>query len=103
MTKSTALERGRQAFHQQAWADAYAFLSSADEKATLDAETLELLAKAAYLIGQESNSTDTWARAHQKFLDQNDTEGAANSAFWLGIVFSNRGDKAQASASFRMH
>lgn len=97
MAIDNTLKQGRQAFRQQAWADAYTFLSSADEETVLDAGDLELLAKAAYLIGKESRCTEIWARAHQKFLDQNDTERAACSAFWLGMVLFNRGERAQGS------
>ncbi|GAA5520389.1 hypothetical protein Asal01_00320 [Fodinibius salicampi] len=95
MAKDNTLKQGRQAFRQQAWADAYISLSAADEETVLSAEDLELLAKAAYLIGKESKCTEIWARAHQKFLDQNDTERAACSAFWLGMVLFNRGERAQ--------
>lgn len=97
MAKLKALERGRQAYDQQAWADAYTLLSTADEEGNLDADALELLAKAAYLIGKESSCTEIWARAHQKFLDRDDTERAAYSAFWLGMVLFNRGEHAQGS------
>ncbi len=97
MAKNNTVKQGRQAFHQQAWADAYTFLSAADEETVLDADDLELLARAAYLIGKESKCTEIWARAHQKFLDQDDTERAACSAFWLGMMLFNRGERAQGS------
>ncbi len=97
MTKVDTLKQGRQAFSKQAWTDAYNFLSSADDKASLNADDLELLAKAAYLIGKESVYTEIWARAHQKFLDQDETERAAYSAFWLGMLLFFRGEHAQGS------
>lgn len=95
MDKSNALQQGREAFRHRSWADAYSFLVSADSETSLDAEDLELLAKAAYLIGKESGCTDTWARAHQKFLDQANTKRAANSAFWTGMLLFFRGEHAQ--------
>lgn len=97
MTKVDTLERGQEAYRQQAWADAYTFLSSADDEASLNAGDLELLAKAAYLIGKESTCTDTWARAHQKFLDQENIKRAAYSAFWVGMILFNQGEHAQGS------
>ncbi|MFH5831224.1 LuxR C-terminal-related transcriptional regulator [Halalkalibaculum sp. DA384] len=97
MASDNTLKQGRQAFRQQAWADAYTFLSAADEETVLDADDLESLAKAAYLIGKESKCTKIWARVHQKFLEQNNTERAACSAFWLGMVLFNRGEHAQGS------
>lgn len=95
MTNAKTVEQGRQAFRQQAWADAYSFLSSADEEITLDGDDLEYLAKAAYLIGNETACTDIWSRAHQLFIDQNNTKRAAYSAFWIGILLFNRGEHAQ--------
>lgn len=95
MTTSGKLEQGQEAFRRQSWGDAYALLSSADNDTSLVAEDLELLAKAAYLIGKESECIDFWSRAHQKFLDQQQTEAASNSAFWIGMVLFNQGEHAQ--------
>lgn len=97
MAKVIALEQGRKAFHQQAWTDAYILLSSADEEGTLDADDLELMAKAAYLIGKESACTDLWTRAHQIFLDRNDIERAVYSGFWIGFILFNQKEHAQGS------
>jgi ATP/maltotriose-dependent transcriptional regulator MalT len=97
MSESNTLKRGQKAYRQRAWGDAYAFLSSADGRLSLDAEDLELLAQAAYLVGKEADCTDTWARAHQKFLDQGHIKRAACSAFWLGMVLFNQGEHAQGS------
>ncbi|MEX0648144.1 MAG: response regulator transcription factor [Balneolaceae bacterium] len=97
MTKSSALQRGREAFRHRSWADAYSCFVSADGEESLDAEDLELLAKAAYLIGKESGCTETWMRAHQKFLNEANTERAANSAFWIGMLLFFRGEHAQGS------
>lgn len=97
MTNIDKIERGRAAYLQQSWAEAYTVLSSADSENPLGGEDLELLAKAAYLIGKESNCIDIWTKAHQKFLDQKNMKRAAHSAFWLGMILSNKGDHAQGS------
>ncbi len=97
MTTANTVEQGRQAFRRQAWGDAYSLLSSADEESALDGEALELLAKASYLTGKESECMEVWARAHQKYLDSQQTREAANSAFWIGLILSTRGDMAQGS------
>lgn len=91
------LEEGRNAFQHQKWGDAYTLLSSADNKKELEAEDLELLAKAAYLTGKGSDCKDFWARAHQKFLNQKNTERAIYSAFWIGLLLFFQGDHAQGS------
>ena len=92
----TTLEQGREAFEQQAWLEAYDRLKAADREASLDPEDLERLATAAYLVGEYADSTDTWARAHQELLSQNDVERAARCAFWLAFGLMNRGKRARA-------
>ena len=47
----TNLERGREAFDRQAWADARDHLSAADREASLAPDDLGRLAMAAYLVG----------------------------------------------------
>ena len=97
MTTVKSLEQGRNAFRQQAWGDAFSFLTSANETEDLNADDLVLLAKAAYLTGKAADCKDFWARAHQKFLNQNNTERAIHSAFWIGLLLFFQGDHAQGS------
>ena len=54
-TKTDALAHGREAYARRAWADAYACLSAADRKASLEPEDLERLATAACLSGKDSD------------------------------------------------
>ena len=68
MTTADALDRGRESFGRQAWADAYAQLSAADREAPLEPEDLERLATAAYLLGRDADSAEAWARAHHECL-----------------------------------
>lgn len=93
----STLIKGRNAFRQHAWTDAYTFLSSANKEASLQGDDLERLAQATYLIGKESESTANWSKAHHSFLDQGQTTKAAYCAFWLGMKLLNEGDRAQGS------
>lgn len=91
------LNRGRESFLRQAWADAYTDLSAADHDARLGPADLERLAVAAYLVGKDGDSADAWARAYQDLVQLGDTERAARCAFWLVFGLLNRGELAPAA------
>ena len=91
MTTDNTLERGRESYDQQAWADAYAQLTAADQVATLESEDLERLAIAAYLIGRDADTDNLLERAYQVALGRSDVERAARCAFWLGFGLMNSG------------
>lgn len=97
MDSSSTLERAREAFRRQAWAEARDLLSSADREAALGAEDLERLATASYLIGRDVESSDVWARAHQESLQSGDTRRAVRCAFWLAHGLIDRGEHARGS------
>jgi ATP/maltotriose-dependent transcriptional regulator MalT len=94
------LRHGRESFERRAWAESYRLLRAADRDAPLDAEDLERLAIAAYLVGRNDDCEAFTARAHEKFLDRGDREGAARAAFWLGFALMGRGAIAPASGWF---
>jgi DNA-binding CsgD family transcriptional regulator len=100
MTNEENLERARTSFAQKAWADAYRLLETADRSGALAAEDVERLAHAACLTGRDDESEAFWARAHHRFLDRGDVEGAARTATWLGFGFLQRGATAPASGWF---
>jgi len=100
MTGLATLRRGRKSFEQRAWAESYRLLRAADRDAPLEAEDLERLAIAAYLVGRDDDCEAFTARAHQAFLDRGDCEGAARAAFWLGFALMGRGASAPASGWF---
>ena len=100
MTDLAILRRGRESFEQRAWAESYRLLQAADRATPLDADDLERLAIAAYLVGRDDDCESFTARAHQTFLDRGDREGAARAAFWLGFVLMGRGAIAPASGWF---
>jgi DNA-binding CsgD family transcriptional regulator len=62
-----------------------------------EAEDLERLATAAYLMGRDEESEELRARAHRAFLDRGDRERAASSAFWLAFGMLQRGARAPAA------
>ncbi len=95
MSPVGAIDRGSESFSRVAWADVYAELSAADQEEALAPEDLERLAVAAYLIGRDADSSDTWERAHQDCLRRGDTARAARCAFWLAFGLLNQGEMAR--------
>jgi DNA-binding NarL/FixJ family response regulator len=89
------VERGRNAYARQAWAEAFAQLSAADKESPLEPSDLELLAMSAHLIGKHEDSTATGARAHQEYLRAGDVPRAARAAFWVGMGLLDRGEMAR--------
>lgn len=85
------LDRGRESYGQQAWANAHAALSAADRATALEPDDLVRLATAAYLVGHDDESTGVWERAHHEFLGRDDVEPAARCAFWLAFLLLGGG------------
>lgn len=96
MTAADALQRGREAFHHNRWADAYTALSAAGANTPLTGDDLFSLAAAAELTGREEEAPILWARAHQQFLAERDVPRALRSAFHLIRDLAYRGDLSQA-------
>jgi DNA-binding CsgD family transcriptional regulator/tetratricopeptide (TPR) repeat protein len=90
-----ALGQGRDAFGRQSWGDAHRQLSSADHEKPLHLDDLENLAIASYLAGKDTDSEETWTRAHQESLTLGDWCRAARCAFWLGITLMNRSERVK--------
>ena len=88
-------QRGLAAFGRQAWNEAFARLSEADEAETLAADDLERLGLAAALVGRDDDCDRYWIRAHQGYVDTGDVQGAARVAFWLGLTFLLVGEDAK--------
>ena len=96
MATADNLNRGRDAFLQRGWTDAYTLLAEADSEEPLQPEDLERFATAAYLIGKDAESTTIWTRAHQEFLGRGNVARAARCAFWLGFSLMHHGARARA-------
>lgn len=97
LTVGSTVNQGREAFGRQAWAEAYERLADAGERGMLDAEDLERLAIAAYLVGRDEESSRAWERAHLACLRLNDPGRAAECGFWLALALLLRGEMARAS------
>jgi DNA-binding CsgD family transcriptional regulator/tetratricopeptide (TPR) repeat protein len=97
MATTDARDRGRQSYARQAWRDAYAQLRAADHAEPLAHEDLERMATAAYLIGNDDDSADAWARAYHAAARAGEAAEAARYGFWLGFGLALRGHTAQGS------
>jgi DNA-binding NarL/FixJ family response regulator len=89
-------ERARGSFERRTWGEAFDQLSAAHREGQLDAEDLERLAVAAYMVGKDDACDEAWIAAHHLWLRGDKEERAARCAFWhaLGLFF--RGDLAPA-------
>jgi DNA-binding CsgD family transcriptional regulator len=92
------LRHGREAYARRAWHDAYQAFLRADEATPLDADDLERLATAAYLVGHEAEFQRLIERLHRVHLEADNPEGAARCTFWLALTFLFRGDVGQSNA-----
>jgi ATP/maltotriose-dependent transcriptional regulator MalT len=92
------LRKGRETYARRAWHDAYHAFLRADEATPLEADDLDRLATAAYMIGRELEFQQFIERLHQVHLEADNSERAARCAFWLAISFLLRGDVGQSNA-----
>ena len=90
-------ERARDAFERRSWHEAFADLAAARVDGELDAEDLERLAVAAYMVGGDAECETAWMDAHRAWARLGEPERAAHCAFRhaLGLFF--RGDLAPAT------
>jgi len=93
-------ERGRAAYAKCAWGEAFEALSSADCAAPLEAGDLELLARAAYMLGRDHDYVGGLERAHHAHLEAQEVAPAARCAFWIGHNLLFRGERGRASGWF---
>ena len=66
---SEYLEKGRKAYADCAWADAYLALADADRAAPLEPDDLELLATSASMTGRIDEYLTVLERIHHRYLD----------------------------------
>jgi hypothetical protein len=78
------LERGRKLYADGAWRDAYESLAGVDQATPLGADDLELLARAAYMLGRDDDYVSGLERAHHAHLDAGEALPAVRCAFWIG-------------------
>src|SRR5438093_6236177 len=96
-TVSRELERGRAAYGEQAWRDAFEALSNADREAPLTDTDLERLAWAAALAGHNDVHCATLERLHDLRVAAGDRLPAARAAFWLGMRLLTLGEIGRAT------
>ena len=94
------LERGRQFFAQAGWADACGALMAADLLTRLAAKDLELLARAAYMLGRDDDYVNALERAYRAHLEAGAPMPAVRCAFWIGHSWLFRGQAAPALGWF---
>jgi ATP/maltotriose-dependent transcriptional regulator MalT len=100
MIAAGVLGRGLESFSRQAWADAYADLSAADQESPLEPADLEQYAMAAHLAGRQEQSAVLWERAHHEFLCRGEAPRAVRCAFWLALGLLLRGELARGGGWF---
>jgi DNA-binding CsgD family transcriptional regulator len=100
MTTIGALAQARASFAQRSWGYAYTHFATADAVTPLDLDDLEMLALAAYLTGQDEESTRAWTRAHREAIVRNDAQRAARNAVLVGSGLMFRGETAPAMGWF---
>lgn len=100
MTAVDQLERGREAYGNRAWLDAYEALKRADSASPLEAGDVELLATSAALIGERDAHLAALERLYQLQLDAAETEPAAKAAVRLGMNLAVAGEVGPAMGWF---
>lgn len=96
----STLNHARKAHGKRAWADAFQAFCAADREMPLEAEDLERLALAAYLVGRDEDYLKTLERAYHAHRDADEASRAVRCAFWLGFRLLMRGEVGRASGWF---
>jgi DNA-binding CsgD family transcriptional regulator len=96
----TNLDRARRAYRERAWTDAFLAFSRADQRDPLEAEDLELLALAAYLVGRDDVYVGTLERAYNAHANAGQRLRAVRCGFWLGFRLLMRGETGRANGWF---
>jgi DNA-binding CsgD family transcriptional regulator len=94
------LERGRESYAARAWLKAHDALLKADETARLGAADVELLARAAYMLGRDGDYVAALERAQDAHLQAGEPLRAVRCAFWIGHNMLFRGEIARARGWF---
>jgi DNA-binding CsgD family transcriptional regulator len=94
------LERGQRMFAESAWLGAYDALTAADKDAQLGPADLQLLARAAYMLGRDEEYVVALERAYRAYVDAGAPMSALRCAFWIGHSWLFRGHAAPALGWF---
>lgn len=90
------LDQGRKAFARRAWLVAYEALSAASSDEPLAPADLELLGRAAYMVGRDDDYVAALEQAHHGHLAEGGVDPAARCCFWIGhnLLFRGEGERA---------
>jgi ATP/maltotriose-dependent transcriptional regulator MalT len=91
------LKRGRRAYAESAWAEAYESLARADELEPLGAEDLVLLSVSAFMLGRDEEHLQLLERASQRYAEAGERRPAARWAFWIGFQLMLRSEMGPAT------
>jgi DNA-binding NarL/FixJ family response regulator len=97
MNADQAINDGRELLREQEWSAAFSKLTAPDVAPFLGPIDLEGVAKAAYLLGNETDGSEFYRRAHEQFLNLGQAQDAARCAFWLGFMCLINGELAMAT------
>ena len=92
------LEHGRERYRRREWGDAYNALLSADQIAPLEADDLDRLAIAAYLIGRDLEFQQLLERLYRAHIESGNRARAARCAFWLALNFLLKSESGRSNA-----
>ena len=82
---SETVEDARDACAARRWRAAYGLFSAVQSDAPLTIEDTERFATAAYLIGEEREALELWARLHHVCASDGKIDEAARWAFWIAL------------------
>ncbi len=100
MGQDSKLEVGRRLYAEASWREAHDALTAADTASPLGPDDLELMGRAAYMLGQDGLYADALERAFHAHLEGGSPERAVPCAFWLGHNLLFRGQPATAVGWF---
>jgi hypothetical protein len=78
-------QRAREALHRHAWGEAYELMAEADRAGDLSPNDLEVLAQAAWWVGQQDTASEAWERAYTLRARSGDKVAAASAAAQLAF------------------
>ena len=94
------VEQGRKSFAAHKWQQAFDLLAAADRNQPLAADGLEMLGRAAYMLGRDDEYVAALERAHAAHLDAGDLARAARCTLWIGHSYLFRGQGSRAGGWF---
>ncbi|HET6690169.1 MAG TPA: LuxR C-terminal-related transcriptional regulator, partial [Miltoncostaeaceae bacterium] len=94
------LEQGRALSTGRRWVGAHAALAAADRGGPLGGGDLELLARAAYMLGRDDEYAAALQRAHGAYLAAGLPRDAARCAWWIGHALLFRREPSPARGWF---